>query len=441
MTRSRRNRGARWLLAGCAAVALGGCAGEPGPDGTARADTVAEALPDVQPPEPEPLESHATEIRRGEPLDGALVRLELDGDERALVARMLGEEIDLRRILPGEEVAVARGGDGELREVSLRRDLLETVVARFPDQGDPEVAVEKREPEIGVRCLRGALEGSLYESLLAGGADANLVMRYADLLAWQVDFLTEPRDGDEYRILVETKHLDGEDLGFGNILAAEYHGERASARAVRYRDVDGQLDWYDDDGKSVRRAFLKSPLNYRRISSGFSAHRRHPILKRVMPHWGVDYAAPIGTPVSALGAGVIEYAGRKGGLGNYLEIRHSSTYTTCYGHLGRFASGIRRGKRVEQGEVIAYVGSTGLSTGPHLDFRVRKNGSWVNPLHIDAPPGRTIGAADQERFAALRDRAWRLADRIAPGEDVPQAAAWARAPAGETGPGLLALTR
>jgi murein DD-endopeptidase MepM/ murein hydrolase activator NlpD len=154
----------------------------------------------------------------------------------------------------------------------------------------------------------------------------------------------------------------------------------------------------------------------------------------------VDYAAPQGTPVSALGAGVVEFAGRKGGYGNYVEVRHGSTYTSCYGHLWKFATGIRRRTRVEQGQVIGYVGSTGLSTGPHLDFRVRKNGSYVDPLRLEAPPGRTIGPDDRERFLALRDRAWRLAGRIAPGEDVPLSEAWARAPAGETLAELAALT-
>lgn len=428
------------LIAGVALLAAGGCGSEPTPTGAAQAETIAVAQPEPA-PEPAPLESRSAEVRRGEPLDGTLVRLGLDGNERMASVRALGGTVDLRRILPGEEVETGRDSQGDLRELTLRRGRLESVVVRFPEDGEPEVETLTRRPEIGIRCLHGALNGSLYESLLAAGADANLVMRYADLLAWQVDFLTEPRDGDGFRILVETEHLDGKDLGFGHILAAEYRGERAYARAVRYRDVAGDLDWYDDEGRSVRRAFLKSPLNYRRISSGFSARRNHPILKRAMPHYGVDYAAPQGTPVSALGSGVVEFAGRHGGYGNYIEVRHSSTYTTCYGHLWKFASGIRRGTRVEQGQVIGYVGMTGLATGPHLDFRVRKNGSYVNPLHVDAPPGRSIGGGDAARFAALRDRAWRLCDRIAPGEDVPEAEAWARAPAGETRPELLALTR
>jgi murein DD-endopeptidase MepM/ murein hydrolase activator NlpD len=241
-----------------------------------------------------------------------------------------------------------------------------------------------------------------------------------------VDFPTEPRRGDTFRIVVREEYLDGKRLGFGKILAAEYDGARASAKALRYVDGDAQLDWYDDDGHSVRRAFLKSPLNYRRITSTFTAHRFHPILKAVRPHWGVDYAAPVGTPVSALGKGVVVFAGRHGGYGNYIEVRHGSTYTTCYGHLSRFAHGLRRGTHVEQGDVIGYVGATGLATGPHLDFRVKRDGHFVDPLRLDSPPGRALSGEARARFDRYRDRAWELADRLAPDESVPEAVAWAR---------------
>jgi murein DD-endopeptidase MepM/ murein hydrolase activator NlpD len=424
------------LAAACIVAGLGsGC----------RQDAATPVLPEperiVQGEAPVPLQRAETEIRRGEPLDLALRRLELPPAERARAAAALATEIDLRRILPGERVEVARDGEGRLRELALERDVLHRVLARFEDGADPVVELVEREPDVSVQCIRGTLDSSLYESVLAAGADANLVMRYADLLAWQVDFLTEPRPGDRFRILVEKERLGDEELGFGKILAAEYRGARATARAMRYVNDAGELDWYDDRGHSVRRAFLKSPLNYRRISSRFSAHRRHPILKTVRPHWGVDYAAPVGTPVSALGSGVVTFAGRKGGYGKYVEVRHSSTYTTCYGHLSRFARGVRRGARIEQGQVIAYVGSTGLSTGPHLDFRVKKNGRFVDPLRVESPPGRRVAGAELARFAARRDRVWRLSDRIAPGEVVAAREAWDRVRPGETKPELLALAR
>ena len=413
----------------CAALTLtGACERHPAADGRpadpADPMSVAEGEASEALADEVPLARESTCIRKGEPLDAVLRRLDVEAAQRAVVARALASEIDLRRILPGETVEVAHDEDHVLREVVLERDLLTSVRVGFPPEGEPSVETVVREPEIFVRRLEGRIEGSLYEDMLSVGADANLVMRYADLLAWEVDFFTEPRSGDRVCIVVEEKRLDGEVLGFGRILAAEYEGEQVASRAIRYVDAKGNLDWYDDDGRSVRRAFLKSPLSYRKISSHFTARRRHPILKRVMPHWGVDYVAPRGTPVSALGAGVVTFAGRRGGYGNYVEIRHNSTYTTCYGHLAKFGRGIRRGVRVEQGDVIGTVGSTGLATGPHLDFRVKKNGSFVNPLRISSPPGRSLTTEERLRFEGYRDAIWRLADELPLGRAVPLAQVW-----------------
>jgi murein DD-endopeptidase MepM/ murein hydrolase activator NlpD len=410
------------LSLGCAEWDQPAREAEPAP-----AETSASS-PEAPAPPAEPLLIRSEhEITPGEGLDLALRRLELDPDERlATVSALKGADVDPRRVLPGEVLSTGRTPEGQLREVALQRDVFEAVVVHFHADSSVVADVERRDPEVHVRRLEGVLQGSLYEAMLAAGSDDNLTMRYADLLGWQVDFLTEPRNGDQFRLVVREEFLDGERLGYGKILSAEYRGVLASARALRYVDSEGTLDWYDDEGKSVRRAFLKSPLSYRRISSGFSSHRRHPILKTVRPHWGVDYAAPTGTPVSALGDGVVQFAGRKGGYGNYLEVRHSSTYTTCYAHLSRFAKGMRSGQRVEQGQVIGYVGSTGLSTGPHLDFRVKRNGSFVNPLTLDAPPGREIATLEKLRFEGYRDRAWELTDALDAAESVPEADAWDR---------------
>lgn len=430
--------GRKRTLAGLVILATIGASGCSGDVRDARApEAVAEAVAaevtqpvvpvvPVEPP-PEILERTSREVGRGEPLDLVLKKLELSPAERAETIRLLDPAVDLRRILPGETVEVARAVSGELRELTLQRDRLSGVQVRWPAGEAPLVDTLLREPEVRVRQFAGELEGSLYEGVVGAGGDANLTMRYADLLAWQVDFLTETRPGDRFEILVREEWLDGERLRFGKILAAEYEGKLASARAIRYVDEAGTLDWYDDGGKSVRRAFLKSPLNFRRISSKFTARRRHPILKTVRPHWGVDYAAPTGTPVSALGDGVVTVAGRRGGYGNYIEVRHSSTYTTCYGHLSKYAKGVKKGTRVEQGEVIGYVGSTGLSTGPHLDFRVKKNGKFVDPLKLDAPAGRTIAKAGRDRFERYRDLVWELsADLAAAGAAPTEPAAWAR---------------
>ncbi len=415
-----------WILLTLSIGALAGCAQreerEAGPD---PAPPVQEAVVPAEPPPPLVRQEH--EVARGEGLDVALRSLDLGPTTRRTVLDALDDvEVDPRRILPGEVLEAARTPDGELREVALRRSAFESVVVTFETDSLATAEVRRVEPDVHLRRIEGVLEGSLYEAMLAAGSDDNLTMRYADLLGWQVDFLTEPRGGDRFALVVREEFLEGERLGFGKILTAEYEGEMASARALRYVDSEGVLDWYDDEGKSVRRAFLKSPLNYRRISSGFSSRRRHPILKTVRPHWGVDYAAPTGTPVSALGDGVVNFAGRKGGYGKYIEVRHSSTYTTCYAHLSRYAKGIRAGQRVEQGQVIGYVGSTGLSTGPHLDFRVKRNGSFVNPLTIDAPPGREIGTLEKPRFEAYLDRARQLVASLNVAETVPEAEAWDR---------------
>ncbi|MCA9752215.1 MAG: M23 family metallopeptidase [Gemmatimonadetes bacterium] len=408
---------------------LAGC----GPDAASSSDlprssVAVEVAPPAAAAPATPVLRHASRaIGRGESLDWVLASLDLAPAERLLAIDALKSEVDLRRVMPGETVDVAREEGGLLREVALQRDRLERVVARWLDeQASPVVEVERREPVCHLRRIEGTLDSSLFESVVAAGGDANLTMRFADLLAWQVDFLTDPRAGDRFTIVVREEWLDGECLGFGKILAAEYQGAEASSRAIRYVDENGVLDWYDDTGRSVRRAFLKSPLEYRRISSRFSNGRRHPILKVVRPHHGVDYAAPTGTPVSALGDGKVIFAGRKGGYGNYIEVRHSSTYTTCYGHLARFAKGVRVGARVGQGDVIGYVGSTGLSTGPHLDFRVKKNGGFVDPLRLDAPPGREISADGMARFARYRDRTRSLERSIALGESLPEIEAWAR---------------
>jgi murein DD-endopeptidase MepM/ murein hydrolase activator NlpD len=429
---------ASWIvLALTLALASGsGCGGsdpfEPLPSDLARIVPASDALPT--------LAWTRTKVKRGEALDFTLRRLELGPGERITTLRVLRGEVDFRRILPGEAVAIGRDRDGALREVVLQRDQRRKVVARFPPEGEPRAESVHAEPEVRLRNLQGEVSGNLYEAILAAGGNAQLVMELGDLLAWQVDFLTEPRRGDRFRILVEEELLEGKKLGYGSILAAEYRGQRSSARAILYVDANRTRDWFDDAGDSVRRAFLKSPLNFRRISSRFSARRRHPILKTVRPHWGVDYAAPRGTPVSALGSGVVTEMGRRGGYGNYLEIRHNATFTTCYGHLSRFAAGLRRGGRVEQGQTIGAVGSTGLSTGPHLDFRVKRHGKFIDPLRLESPPGRSVPRAEADRFARYRDRVWRLMDRLGPDEAVDPETAWARVPVLPSKEQLLALT-
>jgi len=231
----------------------------------------------------------------------------------------------------------------------------------------------------------GTIENNLYDSLGNGGDSGLLAYALSDIFSWDIDFTTDLRNGDTFKIIVEEQWLDGRFKRYGNILAAEFTNDGKVYRAFRYEGPDGRAGYFDEEGKSLQRSFLKAPLSYRRISSGFSYSRMHPILKIRRPHLGVDYVAPRGTPVSALGDGTIQFAGYKGANGNLVILRHPKGFTTYYGHLHKIRRGIRRGARVAQGDVIGYVGSTGRATGPHLDFRMKKGNRFINPLRVDVP--------------------------------------------------------
>jgi murein DD-endopeptidase MepM/ murein hydrolase activator NlpD len=254
-----------------------------------------------------------------------------------------------------------------------------------------------------VRSMEGTIESSLWESMIDLCQSPELILKFTEVFEWDIDFLTEPQKGDSFRLIFEEYHKNGEFVKYGDVLAAEYNLSGQTHTAVVYKDPTGHKDYYDPSGKSLKKAFLKSPLNYSRISSGFSYSRLHPIFKVYRPHLGVDYAAPVGTPVVASGDGVIKYAGWNKGLGKVIEIRHPNGFITSYGHLSRFAKGIRTGVRVDQKELIGYVGKTGYATGPHLDYRVKANGRYVNPLKMIVPSAKPINKESFADFERQRD--------------------------------------
>jgi murein DD-endopeptidase MepM/ murein hydrolase activator NlpD len=251
--------------------------------------------------------------------------------------------------------------------------------------------------------LGGVIRANLYSALPEDDRSTQLAMELSDIFSWDVDFNTDLRKGDTFRVVVEELWLKNEFRRYGNILAAELVIDGETFRAFRFA-AGGPENYYDDSGKSLRRAFLKAPLSYRRISSGFTRKRLHPILKTVRPHLGVDYAAPTGTPVSSTGDGTVAFAGYKGPNGKLVIVRHGNGYTTSYGHLSRFGKGIRAGTRVRQGDVIGYVGATGRATGPHLDYRMKRNGVFLNPLKVAPPRGGAVASARMDDFRAMRDR-------------------------------------
>lgn len=246
--------------------------------------------------------------------------------------------------------------------------------------------------------LGGEIESSLYAAVDKVGEHPALAVRLADIFAWDVDFIRDIRSGDSFRAVVEKRYRKGEFSGYGRITAAEFVNQGESFRGFLFPEADGQECYFDEKGKSLRKTFLKAPLAFKRISSGYSNSRLHPILKIRRPHHGIDYAAPTGTPIKAIGDGVISRVAWGKGAGRYIKIRHNSVYESTYMHMSRYARGMKKGRRVHQGEVIGFVGATGYATGPHLDFRMKKNGSYINPRRIKSPSAAPVPKDRMQEF-------------------------------------------
>ncbi|MBR3654391.1 MAG: M23 family metallopeptidase [Elusimicrobia bacterium] len=261
--------------------------------------------------------------------------------------------------------------------------------------------------------VSGTIENSLWESMSASEIKPAIILAYADMFAWQVDFLTDCRQGDIYKLIYEVVTLEKKDTVLSSdIIAGQYITATSTNTALRFTNSKGDEGYFDEKGKSVKSAFLKAPLQFKRISSYFTKKRFHPILKRYRAHEGIDYAAPIGTPVSAVGDGVVTKSQYSGGYGNLVIIKHPNGCETYYGHLSKYGKGIKKGVRVKQGQVIGYVGSTGLSTGPHLDFRIKKNGSFFNYLTMKMPPTYTLTGKDKENFDLYKEELIKKLDQI-----------------------------
>lgn len=253
--------------------------------------------------------------------------------------------------------------------------------------------------EVGI--VSGTITSSLFNAVTQIGEAPELAINLADIFAWDIDFILDIREGDSFQAIVEKRYREGEPAGYGKILAAEFVNRGTAYRAILFQDGDRRAEYFDADGKSMRKAFLRAPLEFTRISSGFSMRRLHPITKTWKSHPAIDYAAPVGTPIMSVGDGSIVNIGYTNGNGNYIKIRHSNGYETMYLHMSRFAKGMKQGRRVKQGEVIGYVGATGLATGPHLCFRMTRNGEPVNPQRIKPPAAPSVSANNLEEFRAL----------------------------------------
>ena len=321
-------------------------------------------------------------------------------DIMALV-KACGDFRNLRNVRSGEIFRIDVADDGGLR--SLGFDLDEESYIVWHRDGDTYRREDGNYPVTRqMRGIAGTITRSLYASLQQLDAPLALAAKMNDILGWDIDFSRDLRKGDTFGIIYEEVWKSGHLVRTGAILALEITNRGHTRRAFRFTDQDGRPGFYDPDGKNLQKQLMRAPLEYSRISSGFSNRRFHPVLKRWMPHHGVDYAAPTGTPVRAGGDGVILVAGSKKGNGRYIQIRHTNReYETFYLHLSRFAKGIRKGVQVTQGQVIGYVGATGYATGPHLDYRVKCGGHFVNPRTLKLPAAAPVAPELLDHYQAL----------------------------------------
>ena len=387
-------RSGRWWLVGLTLIALVGAVMMLSGGKTTAATTLerltVEPLTAYHPPV-------QTFVVSGDTIESVCRRLA--GNEWVIWRDVLVDEIDPKRLFPGTEFRGTLTPLGSLERLEVVFDRRNEVHLDVSTKG---ILVARVERPITSEVLRleGVVESSLFGAMDGAGGDPELAVRIAQIYQWDIDFLRDIRKGDTFVVVVDRQNVDGEFFGWGTVFATRFVNDGRTLDAVVYPDDSGRLGYYDLEGQPLRKQFLRSPLKFSRVTSRFSMSRFHPVLRRRMPHYGVDYGAPTGTPAHVTADGTVTFAGRKGGGGNMVTVRHTNGYETNYLHLGRYGKGVRRGTRVSQGQVIGYVGSTGLSTGPHLDYRVTLNGKWINPLRISSPPVKPLSEDRLQRFLA-----------------------------------------
>lgn len=336
-------------------------------------------------------------VHRGQSLATVFAHQGLSAADLQEVMHAGGEARTLRRLYPGDTLKLLVDSHGELQALHYDLDAARTL--RVRRSGAVFVAdVLQRQIEVRVARASGVLDSSFYQAGKDAGLSDRLIMALADVFGWDIDFALDIRPGDSFTVLYDQDYVDGEKVDDGDIVAAEFVNQGHSFRAVRYTTPQGHTDYYSPDGHSMRKAFLRTPVVFTRISSYFNLHRLHPILHHIRPHKGVDYAAPMGTPVRATGDGKVVWRGRHGGYGNVIMLQHGPRYQTLYAHLSRFARSVHKGGYVKQGQVIGYVGMTGLATGPHLHYEFHVDGVYRNPLTVKLPQAAPIAARYRADF-------------------------------------------
>lgn len=349
-------------------------------------------------PRPEPSNWFHAEIRSGDTLSALFDRNGLSAQELLKVTSDQVAIEPLKRLYPGEQLKL-RIKDETLAELVYDYDLTHSLHMVRVGDGFESKIVEKP-LETRTAKSSGIINDSLFLSAQAVGLSDKLTMELAGIFGWDIDFALDIRQGDSFAVIYEEIFLNGEKVRDGKIIAASFSNRGQTFEAVRYTDSEGSSDYYTPEGRSMRKAFLRTPMDFSRISSGFNLARLHPVLNKIRAHKGVDYAAAIGTPIKATGDGRVVFRGVKGGYGNTIVIQHGSTYSTLYAHMSAYARGIQNGSRVRQGQVIGYVGKSGLATGPHLHYEFLVNGTHRNPLTVALPDAQPLPKGYMADFKA-----------------------------------------
>lgn len=333
-----------------------------------------------------------------------LFRHWLSAKEAELAVKVSSECFSWKKLKPGKMFSVeSRSGEEKPLRFFYDIDDQHRLVVEAVEEGFT-ARVEEYQFETRLVRVVGTISTSLFDAMLEAGESSALAVRLSDVFSHQLNFVNEVQEGDTFEMVVEKQYLEHAFRGYGDIVAARFNNDGVVYEAYRFKDEEGRVGYFDAEGKSLSTQFLKAPLNFTRISSGYSLSRRHPVFGKVRAHQGVDYAAPKGTPVKALGDGEVTFRGWMKGYGYTLVIKHAGGIETQYAHLSRFNASAKVGSKVDQGDVVAYVGASGVATGPHLDFRVKKNGKFVDPDTLQGARSKPVDGEDLEAF--LKDVEW-----------------------------------
>lgn len=336
-------------------------------------------------------------VEKGDTLSSIFSNLDIH-QELTRILNLGKQAAPFKKIYPGQKLHFTFGGDG-IDKLELEKSITKSLILQ---KDNDTFIVDEADRELD--RISQVATGTINQSLFLAGQDAGmsdgLIMDLAGIFGWDVDFALDIREGDSFTVVYEELYLEGEKVGDGNIIAAEFANNNHIYRAYRYTDSNDKTEYYSPDGKSMRKPFMRTPVDLARISSHFNLRRKHPVLNKIRAHKGVDYAASRGTAIKATGDGKVVHRGRKGGYGNTIILRHGNTYTTLYAHMSKYARKTGVGSRVKQGQIIGYIGSTGLATGPHLHYEFRVNGVHRNPLKVKLPSANPLPDAEMDRFQA-----------------------------------------